>query len=139
MNESVSLSIGALAISGLSILISILLGTRSRKLAAYDHSTQLFLEIDHAFMTYPDLRPYFYDYRDLDDATADEDRIRAVAELMLDIFEWVLRHEYELGGKESEGWRDYFKDCFETSPILRSFQDTNPSWHPRVGRFLKQI
>lgn len=81
--------------------------------------TELY-ELDKIFISYPHLRPYFYDGTEISDSNTDYERVRAIAEFQLDFFDsFLTQREYlTLKPDELENWRTYIKDSFRNSPTM---------------------
>jgi hypothetical protein len=80
-------------------------------------------QISRLFIQYPELRPYFYMGRTIEETHPDYLRAEAVAEVILDIF-WTMAQQAErfmTPNQFNEGqqmWLEYVGDCFAQSPIL---------------------
>lgn len=93
------------------------------------------LEISRLFLQNPDLRPYFFEGKTIEENDPNYLRAEAVAEVILDIF-WTLSSESkriqgsEFGSEEVRSqWRTYVGDCFANSPILTSFLKKRQGWY----------
>lgn len=137
MNASDVLSICALMLSGVSAWSAYRATRRAHAVSAYDRSTDLFLEVDKALIDHPHLRPYFYDGKRLTENDPDRPGAEAIAELMLDVFEWIWYRQRELSAKDSAGWRGYILEMLDTSPVLCEYHARNPGWHPSVDNLLQ--
>jgi hypothetical protein len=91
-------------------------------------------EITRVFITYPELRPYFYEGRVIEPNDVHYHRAAAVAELILDIFwsmsattERLLPYEFSPDGQRL--WEDYLADSFSQSPILVQTLTEHQAWY----------
>jgi hypothetical protein len=131
------LSIGALLVSLVSLMVSIRFAKRGSENNAYDRATDLLLQIDRVIIEHPEVRPYFYDNQDLQPDDPIAPRVEAVAELILDAFEWIWRRQRGLNLKDQEGWRRYILECLDSSTTLCSYHKRHSEWYPAVESILK--
>ncbi|MET8283406.1 hypothetical protein [Micromonospora sp. NPDC005174] len=131
-----AVSVFALLVSLGSGAVALRYTRTDTRFAAYDRSTDLFLEVDRLFLAQPDLRPYFYDGVQLAEDDVDRHRVEAAAELVLDVFEWIWRRQEELSHRDQEGWRHYILEMLDASPELCRFHHRHPAWHPWVNEIL---
>lgn len=145
--EKLSLSISLLgALSLVFIFIQTLQATENltktttnMKASMYATMTAQTLEMNKIFLQHPDLRPYFYDKKDLSEVP-DKDihhthhRIMIVAEYQLDYFDLLMTQlDYIPTDEDSEedkaNWNKYFADSFANSPALCKRISLNPDWY----------
>lgn len=86
--------------------------------------------VDEIFIRYPELRAYFYQSKEIDKSHPDFNRVRAIAELILDYFVTVLLQIKDFPSVYPESWWiEYITDMFANSPMLcRSLRDTQ-EWY----------
>lgn len=89
MSVSDALAGVAIVISLLSAVYSYRLSRRTHDISIYYGVIGMFRELDKTFVEYPDIRPYFYEGKPADADDPNLQRVRAVAELVLDAFEWI--------------------------------------------------
>lgn len=94
-------------------------------------------EILYVFVDHPELRPYFYDTKELDENDPNYHAVLAVCELFLDFID-SMHDDYvyklpgmEDGGKYREIWDLYFRDIFSSSPALRKYAKKKEQWYPK--------
>lgn len=93
------------------------------------------MEISRLFLQNPDLRPYFFGGKTIDESHPDYLRAEAVAEVILDIFWTMLRQSNRIQGVEFADeearnlWGVYMGDCFAASPLLTSFLMKRKDWY----------
>ncbi|MEV4639954.1 hypothetical protein AB0J80_21660 [Actinoplanes sp. NPDC049548] len=136
MNGSDVLAALALLVSCVSAWVAYRATTNSRALAAYDRSTDLFLKVNDALISHPEVRPYFYDNKPLDETDPAKPLVEAVAELILDVFEWIW-YRGGLSPRNYVGWREYIIEMVDKSDVLCAYHTKNPQWHPAVDNLLK--
>ncbi len=100
-------------------------------------------DITRIFLAYPELRPYFYGGKDIDESNPDFHRAETVAELILDIF-WTMSTQAERVDISSvpqtdEGgvlWTNFVRDSFQLSPIMVRTLEKRKGWYgqPMVDR-----
>ena len=136
MRASDYTSLAALVISIFSAYTTLKVNRRGIELDTYHRATELFLKLNETFITYPELRPYFYDGRTLD-AVADQklrEQVKMTAELILDVFDWVS-HDCEGASKtDRESWFDFMRSMFDNSPILLEYHTAHREWHPVLDK-----
>jgi hypothetical protein len=94
-------------------------------------------DVTRIFLTYPELRPYFYEGQDIDEKNPHFHRAETVAELILDIF-WTMHSQaarVDFSGMNDdlhngEGlWDDFVQDSFALSPILCKTLNKRQGWY----------
>jgi hypothetical protein len=92
-------------------------------------------EISRIFVEHPELRPYFYGGKTIDENHPDHPRAEAVAELILDIF-WSMYSQSQRGDVRAlvvDGsdklWQDFVGDSFAQSPILVKTLMKRRNWY----------
>ena len=102
---------------------------RALESSTFDASANATFMIDSVFIEHPDLRKYFYDAGQ-PVAPELEDRVTAVAELMLDYFDYVLLQQKRPAELHPHNfWSDqYLIDLFSASPILCEYLEKRKSW-----------
>jgi len=92
-------------------------------------------EIGRLFVEYPELRPYFYNSRTIDEKDPLYPRAEAVADLILDIF-WTMSSQaqrIETGTLGTDGdanlWQEFLIDSFAESPILVKTLMKRQNWY----------
>ncbi|ADP81085.1 hypothetical protein [Pseudofrankia inefficax] len=126
----------ALVVSILSALTAYSIGRRSVDRTAHQTLSELALRLSEAFLEYPELRPYFYDRKELSSDDASANRVLAMAEMMLDACEWVLQGRYKLSKYDRAGWESYARHMLENSPVMRANLAEHSDWHPLVSGLL---
>ncbi len=101
-----------------------------------DAINQLILE---QIMQYPEIRKYFYEGAEIEQLILESPETRArvaiVSEMFIDFMESFVNTYYqsvpEMAGNGSfrEAWEEYFKDMFETSPVLCLDYLAHPEWY----------
>ena len=97
--------------------------------------TRYSLDISRIFLENPDLRPYFFSGRPIDENHPDYLRAEAVAEVILDIF-WTMNSQAKRiqdaefrDSDTSSQWALYIGDTFASSPILTNFLTRRKDWY----------
>ena len=92
-------------------------------------------EISQLFVSYPELRPYFYYSQPIDETHPDYHRAEAVAEVILDIFYTMSGQAQRfvkdagVSGEEGGLWQEYVGDAFALSPILVNILTKRQGWY----------
>lgn len=102
---------------------------------AWQGLTNLSNDISKIFVDKPQLRPYFYEGKKLNQGDPNYNSVMAVAEMYLDFYE-SLQDDYvyalrgmEKGGEYRQKWDVYFKSMFATSPALCALAKDHQSWY----------
>ena len=87
--------------------------------------------ISAIFIEHPDLRKYFYDAEEHVPPQPQGDRVLAVAELMLDYFDYVLLQQKRSAELHRHNfWSEqYLIDSFSAGPILCDYLERKKSWY----------
>lgn len=133
MTSSDYIAMLALAVSLISTWISLYWNSRYVRVTSYKSATELFLELDRSLLQYPEIRPYFYEGAQMTTDDQNRNRVLTMAELFLDVFEWIGLREY---GLSEDDWREYTSAVFRNSPALREYHQAHPEWHPKVEKLL---
>ncbi|WDZ84912.1 hypothetical protein [Micromonospora cathayae] len=119
-----------------SAIYSYRLSRQAHHVSTYYGAIGLFRELDKTFVEYPETRPYIYDGKPVDPDDPDYHRVRAVAELVLDAFEWIWYRQRSLNAEGEWGWRAYIIDTFTSSPALQQHYASAASWYPGITRLI---
>jgi hypothetical protein len=132
--EGLSLIVSAAGFIGLVITIRYLaLQTRSSAHAlesnTFGASATATFMIDAIFIEHPNLRKHFYNAAG--PPPRDGDRVTAVAELMLDYFDYVLLQQQRSAEVHRHNfWSEqYLIDSFSASPILCEYLEQRKTWY----------
>ncbi|WP_320067665.1 hypothetical protein [Micromonospora sp. RTGN7] len=136
MESSDILAIAAIIAALLSAIYSYRLSRRAHDTSIYYGVIGLFRELDKTFIEHPEVRPYFYEGKPVDVDDPNLQRVRAVAELVLDTFEWIWYRRKELNAEAEEGWMAYIFDTFYSSQALQEHYVRFPSWYPGIRRLI---
>jgi len=89
---------------------------KSRRIASYAALAPQWLEVDKAFLQYPELRPYFNGEK-LKSADPTSDRVLALSDLALDTMDNMLTLGQLAGyANEMAGWKLTFRRLLQNSP-----------------------
>ncbi len=135
-------SIGTLVVSGAAVIVLIVQVRKLRETIQGDTFGRLYAQdsdITHLFLSYPELRPYFYEGHDVDRLEPDSPelaRVKAAAEVLCDYFDHVALQMQCMPKDAQETWRSYVVSIHASSPIIQRFLGENPSWYSEA---LKRI
>jgi len=88
-------------------------------------------ELDKAFLDHPELRPYFYDGKDIQQSDPLYFRAETMAEFILDNFDSIMKFDRTYPETLHEGWRNWIYDSFSRSPLLvRTMEKLKPEYEP---------
>jgi hypothetical protein len=89
---------------------------------AYQNMTAQMADMDKFFLENLDLRPYFFGGKEPPSAQDEHSRLLAVAEMYVNLMDNVLTQCPALNRDGiAADWEAYFRDVYETSPVLREF------------------
>lgn len=105
------------------------------KVQAYQAFSNSWAQIDMAFMNHPELRPFFYGGKTVDNPAIKESAI-ALAEMQLDIFETFFMDELtghlpwgKRGTKDRANWENFMRYTFENSSVLCKHLEGVSDWY----------
>lgn len=130
--ELASLLLSAIALVSLFFISE---QVRMSKIQSKASNTQTvtgpFLEIDKLFIADPELRPYFYDGQEISEDAPNYQKVLAVAEFQLDVFDTFFTQEdyVTLDTEERQNWVKYMGDSFHTSPALCRRLNPAQDWY----------
>lgn len=89
---------------------------------AYQNMTAQMADMYRFFLDNVDLRPYFFDGQDPPSAQDERHRVLAAAEMYVNLMDNVLTQCPALNREGiAADWEAYFRDVYETSPVVREF------------------
>ncbi len=101
----------------------------------WQNLTQPGNDITRLFIDHPNLRPYFYKAKPIDQSDPNFDAVMAVSEMYLDFIE-SFSDDYVLflpgmaeNGESRLLWDRYFKDLFTSSPALCAYAKEKQHWY----------
>jgi hypothetical protein len=87
----------------------------------YQNVSRATTEFDRTFVTYPELRPYFYSNKDCDDHLR-QHQLLGLAASVADAAEICVTAEVFMPNLRGD-WDDYFGHLYRNSPALREYWD----------------
>ncbi len=109
------------------VAIAIAFFTYKEALNKSDQDTYRFIAVnwnDHlaTFIDKPQLRPYFFEGKELPDNLDERMQIEAVADVRLDKMDAILTYFQQRGGSSEDikGWTSTFEEAFRRGPVLCS-------------------
>ncbi|MES2905741.1 MAG: hypothetical protein V4691_01720 [Pseudomonadota bacterium] len=111
---------------------------KQTKLTLHDKTLGYALELDRIFIENPDLRPYFYENRDITEKDPKFRRVLSIAEMHLDTFTFALkaRSDYPIDHPfpaETEAW---IHDVVKSSPIMQRYLQERKDWYSNLYKFI---
>jgi hypothetical protein len=105
-----------------------------------DRSLCNVLELHRVFLNHPELRPYFFEGKDIKETDPLYPQVEAVADMHLDVFAYNL--DYRLvfpdGWRTPEGYKDYIRSRLALSPVMRRRLEQKADWFsPHLQEVLK--
>ena len=110
------------------------------KIQSRDRSVSNVLTLHRLFLDHPELRPYFFEGKDLEESAPLYPKVEAVADMHLDVFAYNL--DYRLvfpdDWRRPEGYKDYIRSRLALSPIMRRRLEKKADWFsPYLQEVLK--
>lgn len=91
----------------------------------YHHISQSMIDIDRWFAENPELRPYFYSKKSVDEIDPIlRERLYATAEMLVDFFYNVYFQRNQLPESASLPYSEWMCRLYQTSPLLQEFVPT---------------
>jgi hypothetical protein len=86
-----------------------------------DRSLANVLALDRVFLEHPELRPYFYNGKDLDETDPLYPQVEAVAEMHLDVFDYNLNYRilFPQQYHHPEAEESFIREMLASSPVMR--------------------
>lgn len=133
---SLLVSIGTL----LTVIISILPLNKSLRSSTFEAGRGHLFDFNQIFINNPDLRPYFYSGKELNEDDPNYDKVMAMAENFQDFMDSVLMQRKSFPRIWPKSWWiPYFKDIFANSPVLcRSLRSTSNWYQPELIKLMEQ-
>jgi hypothetical protein len=105
-----------------------------------DRSLANALALDRVFLDHPELRPYFYEGKDLDKADPLYPIVEAVADMHLDVYTYGLSYRicYPDQYRHPKAYAHCVRDMLAHSPVLRRRLEKKAAWFsPQLRELLK--
>jgi hypothetical protein len=133
----------SLAIEGIgfALVIISLLATRAQlnqtgeqiEVSLRERKSSHIFELHHMFVDHPEVRPYFYDGRELTADTPEPLRslVETAAEMHLDVFSQITTdiEEFPEHHESSQTTVRWIRDMFDSSPVLRTYLEKRATWY----------
>ncbi|MBI5297331.1 MAG: hypothetical protein HY869_17775 [Chloroflexi bacterium] len=88
---------------------------------AHDMLSMHMREILAVFKDFPNLRPYFYENKPIDEKNPNYDQVMIISEYYLDLFEHVIQKRMTLPSHLWDTWENYIHRLYKSSPAIRAF------------------
>ncbi|MBI5301509.1 MAG: hypothetical protein HY868_05175 [Chloroflexi bacterium] len=102
--------------------------TKATNATIYQNLEGTMIEIDRFFVDHADLRPYFYNNKEIAEEDSEYDRVLSTAEMMMDFADFVLTHRINMPDYPWVEWERYFQDIYVSSPALRKLWNEKQDW-----------
>jgi hypothetical protein len=97
------------------------------------------LALDRIFFDHPELRPYFYEGKDLDEADPLYPKVAAVAEMHLDVFDHDIEYRQQFPKQyySPQAMERFVHNMLAKSPVMRRYLRKNAEWYsPQLRELL---
>jgi hypothetical protein len=131
------ISVGLLAWQTRAVAQQTEISNRIAGVSAINEATAGLREVHLLFVADPGLRPYFYDGKVYPRGKRDRDRVRTVAEQLLDVLEdGLCVHQLVPSSGSLEDWTIYCMDMLARSKVLNSVVCERPKYWPELHRMI---
>lgn len=131
------ISVGLLAWQTRAVARQTEISNRIAGISAINDATTSLREVHLLFVADPGLRPYFYDSKIYPRRKRQRDRVRTVAELLLDAMEdGLCAHRMVPSSESLEDWTIYCRDMLTRSKMLYAVVCERPEYWPELRRLI---
>jgi hypothetical protein len=118
----------------LGTVVTFLFSWRSTWTSYSDVANKIALDLDTLFITYSDLRPFFYESREASpDIVSDYSRALAAREFVADSLEAICDNRHVYQPDDWDSWLKYVKEILKTSPTLSELINSKGGdWYPSI-------
>jgi hypothetical protein len=105
-----------------------------------DRSLNNVLTLDRIFLDHPELRPYFYAGKDLEESDPLYPKVETVADMHLDVYGYNLDYRLVFPDdyRRPEDYKRYIRSMLVLSPVMRRRLETKGEWFsPYLQEVLK--
>ena len=127
----------AVIISVGSAIVSIRLTRKELSDSTFHRVIENFARIDERILENPDLRPYIYGLSPKDLEPELRQRLDALCELILDVFEWVSHDIPTAPPVDRDPWTDYIQQVVTESPALREQHENWRTLRPLLDEIIQ--
>ena len=133
--SAIALVISALGFTAVIVSIRTAQGQMSymaaqTRILTRDRSLCNVLTLHRVFLDHPELRPYFFEGKDLEESDPLYPKVATVADMHLDVFAYNM--DYRLvfpdDWRRPEGYKDYIRSRLALSPVMRRRLEKKADW-----------
>jgi hypothetical protein len=133
------ISIGLLAWQTRAVAQQTAISNRIAGVSAINEATAGLREVHLLFVTDPGLRSYFYDGKGYPRSKRERDRVRTVAEQLLDVLEdGLCAHRLVPSSGSLEDWTLYCMDMLASSKVLNAVVRERPKYWPELHQMMAE-
>jgi hypothetical protein len=128
---TVCITLLLLVLQNRTIVMQTRFNLQSVESSVFGTVTNQSLASDEMFVRYPELRPYFYAGKNLEEGDPRAEQVKALAEYYLDYFQsqsTQLQKYPNLWRYEKKEWEANIIDMFAWSPVLCRYLEINRGW-----------
>jgi hypothetical protein len=106
-----------------------------------DRSLSNVMTLHKIFLDHPELRPYFFEGKDLEESDPLYPKVEAVADMHLDVYGYNLDYRLVFPDdyRHPEAYKRYIRDMLARSPVVRRRLETKGEWFsPYLQEVLKE-
>jgi hypothetical protein len=97
------------------------------------------LALDRVFLDHPELRPYFFEGKDLKESDPLYPKVEAVADMHLDVFSYNLEYRHVFADHYGpQDYDRYIREMLALSPVMKRRLEAKAAWFsPHLQEVLK--
>ncbi len=94
---------------------------RATRSSVYQSVIETTMGINRLWLEYPNLKPYFFENKEITAEHAEYARVTTIADMMIDLIDDVYVQSSNMPEYDWDSWKKAFQGIFATSPILRQY------------------
>lgn len=130
------IAIAAAIISLFGALTAWAVAKRASTLGTYGRVGESLIRLNGIFVDNPELRPYFIDGKK-SYPKGQENKAKAIAVMMLNIFEEIWSQRLAMGREERLAWGEYIANQIQSVRLIRQSYQEKSSWYPNLKRLIE--
>lgn len=127
------IAVVAAVISFAAALTASLQVRRGATLGTYNKVGESLIRLNSIFVENPELRPYFFEGKK-SYPKSQENKAKAIAIMMLNIFEEIWSQRNAMGNEERRAWEEYINSQIESVELIRKSYKEKSDWFPNLKK-----
>ena len=123
-----------------AVVVSLIYVAQNIKTQVYQSIGNQLIDINKVFVDHPELRPYFYEGKEISKGSKLYGLATSIAEMRLDFYDSVLIQMKYFPKYFVVGWKETIRDVFAFSPIMRETLEIRRKWYsPGLVQLARQV